>query len=99
MPNIHESDDGRGTLTVTFGHEELILRRRYEIISIGNDLLIALWFVVGSVLFFWESTATIGTWFFLLGSIQLTARPVIRLFRRVHLRRVGGVGAETSRDF
>ena len=47
MPNIHESDDGRGTLTVTFGHEELILRRRYEIISIGNDLLIALWFVVG----------------------------------------------------
>ncbi len=99
MPNINEPDDGRGTLTVTFGHEELVLRRRYEILSIGNDLLIALWFVAGSVLFFWESTATVGTWFFLVGSLQLAARPGIRLFRRVHLRRVGGSAAETARDF
>jgi len=99
MPNIRESDDGSGTLTVTFGHEELILRRRYEIASICNDLLIALWYVVGSVLFFWDSTTLIGTWLFLLGNIQLAIRPCIRLSRRVHLRRVGGAGAETSRDF
>lgn len=99
MPNLNEPDDGRDTLTVTFGHEELVLRRRYEILSIGNDLLIALWFVAGSVLFFWESTATVGTWFFLVGSLQLAARPGIRLFRRVHLRRVGGAAAETTRDF
>ncbi|EHK87894.1 YrhK family protein [Saccharomonospora azurea] len=99
MPDTDRPDDGRDTLTVTFGHEELILRRRYELVSIGNDLLIALWFVVGSVLFFWTSTTTAGTWCFLLGSLQLLARPVIRLVRRVHLQRVGGAGAETSRDF
>ncbi|WP_197321721.1 YrhK family protein [Saccharomonospora sp. NB11] len=97
MRNRNESTDG--TVTVTFGHEELILRRRYELLSITNDLLVALWFVVGSVLFFWTSTATAGTWCFLLGSIQLTARPVIRLTRRVHLRRVGGPATETARDF
>ncbi|PRX47734.1 YrhK-like protein [Prauserella shujinwangii] len=83
-----------------FGHEELVIRQRYEVASIVNDLLIAVWFVIGSVLFFSESTATAGTWLFLLGSVQLLIRPVIRLRRRVHLRRLAsGTPTETARDF
>jgi len=31
------------------GHEEVVLRRRYEVLSIVNDLLIGLWFVVRHV--------------------------------------------------
>lgn len=88
------------TLTITLGHEELVIRRRYEVLSILNDLMVALWFVAGSILFFSESTTTIGTWFFLIGSVQLLLRPVIRLTRRVHLQRVGHSGySDTSRDF
>lgn len=81
------------------GHDELILRGRYEVLSILNDVLIALWFVIGSVLFFFETTTTAGTWLFLLGSIQLMIRPVIRLSRRIHLSRIGGATAESARDF
>ncbi|OQO89586.1 YrhK family protein [Saccharomonospora piscinae] len=100
MPRIDEPEDRPGTLVLTLGREELVVRHRYEVLSIGNDLLIALWFLAGSVLFFWESTATAGTWLFVLGSLQLAGRPAIRLRRRVHLRRFGpSAPAETARDF
>lgn len=86
-------------LKIDIGHEELVIRRRYEALSIGNDVLIALWFLVGSILFFWESTATAATWCFLLGSVEFLARPAIRLSRHFHLQRIGGSGLESAHDF
>lgn len=87
-------------LILHFGHEELVVRRRYEVASIINDFLIALWFVVGSVFFLFDSLATAGTVLFLLGSLQFAARPAIRLRRRLHLRRISaGSPAETAADF
>src|SRR5699024_5132716 len=55
-------------LTVHIGHDELIIRRRYEVVSICNDILIALWFIAGSIMFFYSSLMVPGTWCFLLGS-------------------------------
>lgn len=84
------------------GHEELIIRRRYEVISICNDILIGLWFLVGSFLFFSESTTYAATWLFVIGSVEMLIRPVIRLVRRVHLQRMhaGSPGpTEASHDF
>lgn len=87
-------------ITLHVGHDELVIRRRYETMSIANDVLIALWFVTGSILFFWSSTATLATWMFLIGSIEFLARPMIRLARRVHLRRWhGDKHHESSFDF
>ncbi|MEU4675143.1 YrhK family protein [Amycolatopsis sp. NPDC023774] len=60
-----------------FGHGELIIRERYEVLSIANDL-IALWFVAGSVLFFSESLSTLATWFVLISSVELLIRSGIR---------------------
>ncbi|MEI3609374.1 YrhK family protein [Pseudogracilibacillus sp. SO10305] len=40
------------------------------------------------MLFFSESTVTIGTWLFLIGSIQLLIRPIIRIIRNIHLKRL-----------
>ena len=76
------------TLTLHIGHEELIIRQRYEVLSIVNDLLIGTWFIIGSILFFYESLAYIGTWLFLIGSIEMMIRPLIRLARRVHIQRL-----------
>lgn len=82
------------------GHEELLIRKRYEVVSIVNDFLIAIWFIAGSLLFFHEDTATAGTWLFLLGSCELAVRPVIRLARHVRLRRLRPVGLRGSdQDF
>ena len=92
-----------GPLTLTIGREELTIRRRYEVVSIVNDVLVALWFVVGSVLFFSDATTTAGTWCFLIGSIELLIRPLIRLSRHVHLQRIANTpsswAVEASQDF
>ena len=74
------------TLTVVLGHDELIIRRRYETLSVVNDILIGLWFTLGSVLFFWDSTTGPGTWLFVIGSVELLIRPAIRLARNLHLQ-------------
>jgi len=87
------------SIEIRIGRDEIVLRKRYEVLSILNDILVGLWFVIGSILFFHESTTTAGTWLFLIGSIELLIRPVIRLVRRVHIARVGGAAGETSRDF
>jgi hypothetical protein len=82
-------------IMLTIGHDELIIRRRYEVLSILNDILVALWFIVGSVLFFSATTTVAGTWCFLAGSIELLIRPVLRLSRRVHLQRISStIGAQ-----
>ncbi|OLT35021.1 hypothetical protein BJF84_15870 [Rhodococcus sp. CUA-806] len=97
MSNEHT----RGPVTVTIGNEELVIRQRWEVVSIVNDIAIAVWFIAGSILFFSESTTTVGTWLFLGGSIELLIRPVIRLSRRIHLQRVRTASSptDTGNDF
>lgn len=87
-------------ITLEVGHHELTIRDRYEIASICNDILIGLIFLVGSFLFFSEATMTLGTWLFVFGSALMLVRPVIRLARRTHLKRINPRSdAATSRDF
>ena len=85
-------------LTVTIGGEELVIRQRWEVVSIVNDILIAVWFIIGSILFFGESTTTAGTWLFLAGGIELLIRPAIRLSRRLHIRRVRSATTPNDSD-
>jgi len=75
-------------LDLQLGDRELVLHNRYESLSIANDVLIAVWFIIGSILFFHESTTTAGTWLFLVGSIELLIRPAIRLSRNIHIKSV-----------
>lgn len=86
-------------LEIHIGREELIISQRYELISIANDIMLGLWFAIGSILFFKESTVVIGTWLFLIGSVQMLIRPMIRLVRRTHLQRRGVPHPESSMDF
>ena len=90
-------------LTIHIGHDEVVIRRRYETASIANDVLTGLLFLVGSIMFFSDSTMTAGTWLFVVGSVLMLIRPVIRLTRRFHLtRRRSGDHAgshESSMDF
>jgi hypothetical protein len=73
-------------LELELGSKELVLHNRYEILSILNDVMIAVWFIIGSILFFSESTTTAGTWLFLAGSVELLIRPIIRLTRNIHIK-------------
>ncbi|MEB3367774.1 YrhK family protein [Saccharopolyspora mangrovi] len=81
------------------GHGELLLRHRYETASIVNDILVATWFIAGSIMFFHPAMFNLGTWMFLLGSIELAIRPTIRMIRHVHLRRLHHAVDESDQDF
>ena len=61
---------------------------KYQAIYDGVDALAAIAFVVGSALFFSDSTKTAGTWLFLIGSVFFAVRPLIHLARDLHLARL-----------
>ena len=89
-------------LVIHLGPEELVIRQRYEFLSIANDVLIGLWFLVGSFLFFSTATTYAATWLFVIGSVEMLIRPVIRLARNVHLQRyhpTAGPAAAAGNDF
>lgn len=91
------------SLEIRVGRHELIVRRRYEAASVVNDLMIGVWFTIGSLLFFSPGTVRVGTALFLLGSLQLLIRPTIRLLRNLHLQRINpaapGFLMGSSHDF
>ncbi|MFC0338804.1 YrhK-like protein [Kushneria avicenniae] len=78
----------RRDLTLHFDHHALVIHRRYEVVSIVNDVLIGLWFLAGSICFFYSSLMMIGTWLFVVGSAQMLIRPAIRLSRHLHLKQL-----------
>ena len=84
QPQEDRSDE---TMRMRVGHDELVINNKYETMSIANDALIAVFFLVGSVLFYFESLHMAATTLFLLGSIDFALRPVIRIARRTHLQR------------
>ncbi|WP_303856052.1 YrhK family protein [Salinicola salarius] len=96
------SNSANEPLTLHFGRDELVIRQRYEVVSIVNDILIGVWFVIGSIFFFYDSLAYAGTWLFVIGSIEMLIRPVIRLLRRLHLQRMNAASpspSEAEHDF
>jgi hypothetical protein len=89
-----------GSVTISLGNQEIVLRQRYELLSIINDIGIFLFFTVGSVAFYWHELFNLGVTLFVIGSVQLGIRPMIRFFRRVQLRSLTkGMPHEVARDF
>lgn len=58
---------------------------RYEKLYTLNDFLAALYFLVGSVMFFYESLMLAATWCFTIGSVHFLLRPTIKVAREFHL--------------
>lgn len=77
------------------GHEELIIRRRYELISIGNDFFIPIWFLAGSILFLFPEDEKAAIWLFIIGSLQFLIRPTIRLISHIHIQRIPASNRES----
>lgn len=94
--------DHNRDLTLHIGHDELIIRQRYQFLSIVNDVLIGIWFLIGSFMFFSDELVTTGTWLFVIGSVEMLIRPIIRLIRHMHLQKIAGPNtptADSSFDF
>lgn len=101
--DLRDSGPGEGggeAVVLRLGDEELVLRERFELMAIANEIGIAVFFTVGSVAFYWHSLFTLGVTLFVMGSIQLGIRPVIRFVHRVKLRKLtAGTAQRVARDF
>lgn len=84
MPQNNENN--RSEIDISSKNHELFIRNRYKFYYNINDVLIAVWFIIGSILFFWKETETIAICFFLLGSIELLVRPLMCISREIHLK-------------
>ncbi len=94
------SDDHTGEHTRRMSPHEVKVRRNYSLLSISNDILIGIWFLVGSFFFFSDQLMFQGTCLFVIGSVEMLVRPVIRLIRQLHLQYIRGVEAkDASWDF
>ncbi|TLS38918.1 YrhK family protein [Pseudalkalibacillus caeni] len=78
----------RPDIEINVGGHEIVITKRYALLANLNDILIGLWFLIGSILFLWKTTHQIGVYFFIVGSAQLLIRPLIRIVRNIHLKRI-----------
>jgi hypothetical protein len=71
-----------------FSQNHVIVQRRYEAVGALNDLLIAIWFLIGSFFFLSDSLVERGTWLFIVGSAQLLIKPSLKLASLIHVSHV-----------
>lgn len=64
------------------------IRRIYFWAHLTADFAAGILFVVGSVMFFSESTVYTATWMFLIGSVFFAIQPTIRLIHELHRRHI-----------
>lgn len=81
-----EIEDQDLTVDIDYKQRLVTIHHRYEWLHILNDALLALWFLIGSILFFNSDLVKIGTWFFVIGSLQMLMGPVIRIAHKIQLK-------------
>lgn len=84
MPSINEE---KNYLDFQMGTYEVSFNKKYRFLSLLNDFTLGLEFLIGSVLFLFESTQTAGTILFIIGSAQLLARPIIKIIHAFYFSR------------
>jgi hypothetical protein len=82
------SEHENQNLELDLGREHIVVQRRYEAVGAINDLLIAIWFLIGSFFFLSNSLEERGTWLFIVGSVQLLIKPLLKLASLIHVRHV-----------
>lgn len=61
----------------------------YELVYTTVDFMAAMFFVSGSIMFFFEDWQSTGTWMFLIGSILFATKPTLRFAREMQLKALG----------
>ncbi len=83
LENIEIEEDNI-KLDIDYKNRLITIQHRYEWLHILNDFLLATWFLIGSIFFFFAHLVTAGTWLFVIGSTQMLIGPVIRIAHKLH---------------
>ncbi|WDR05987.1 YrhK family protein [Devosia rhodophyticola] len=69
----------------------------YELFYTLVDAMAAILFLIGSVLFFYDSLQTPAIWLFVCGSACFALKPVLRVVREFHLLALGDIDSLADR--
>ncbi|WP_394218277.1 YrhK family protein [Halobacillus trueperi] len=86
----NQKSDKQKYIDLHVGKHDIFFKKTYDILYTINDVLLGLWFLIGSIFFYFEHLKTWGVTLFVLGSIQMLIRPTIRLVHYFHMRKVYG---------
>ncbi|MEW4372017.1 YrhK family protein [Paenibacillus kandeliae] len=71
-------------LTVEFKDRRLVTQNCYELISLLNDIITTVCFLIGSYFFFTSDTKT-GTIMFIIGNANTLFRAILAMIRKFHI--------------
>ncbi|MCF2945535.1 YrhK family protein [Paenibacillus tarimensis] len=75
---------------IQFSKCRLIIQDRRVLVPILNDTMVSIWYIAGSICFFYPVNKETGVLLFLLGSIQLFTRNLIRIMKSIQIKLVSG---------
>nr|WP_079528950.1 YrhK family protein [Halobacillus hunanensis] len=82
-----KTDSKQDYVDIKMGDHDLFVKKGYDGLYTLNDFLLGIWFLIGSVFFYFEHLKDWGVTLFVLGSLQMLIRPTIRLFHRFQLKK------------
>lgn len=91
---MNKSKHTNTELDLDLAHRHVVIQRRYDALGALNDLMIAIWFLIGSSFFLDKTLVESGTWLFIVGCIQLLVKPALKLSSLIHVRRAYQKGLE-----
>lgn len=67
------------------GRFRLYFQNRYTLISLANDILTGIFYIIGSLATLTDIPDIYGTYLYLIGGVFLTARPILKIFHNVFI--------------
>lgn len=90
MPKVkrkrHKLDTGKDEdVELKAGSLRVYFRNRYSMVSLLNDFLVGIVYILGSIVILMGWPIIYSTYFFLAGGIFLTIRPVLSILRNISI--------------
>ncbi|RBP95942.1 YrhK-like protein [Cytobacillus firmus] len=75
---------------IEIGDYEMIIEKRYRVVSLINDLLLGVLYFIGSILFLTDVSQAVSISFFLAGSIMMIIRAGLNILKDLHVNKITG---------
>lgn len=90
MPKIERKEhdvipDKEEDIEIKSGRFRLYFQNRYTLISLTNDILTGIFYMIGSLATLTPIPDVYGTYLYLIGGFFLTARPILKIFHNVFI--------------
>lgn len=82
-----EENGQQEDIYISIGKYQMVIRQRYKVLSLLNDVLLGVLYLIGSILFLTDANQVIAISFFVGGSILMILRAILNIMRDLHLKR------------